>query len=82
MTTIYKVGDPVKLIPTDEYIGGPVQERHIAKYGRGPYTVEEVQDLTTTWGERAAEQAKHPQLVVICGGERFSGYWLEPASLS
>lgn len=81
MTTIYKEGDAVKLIPIDDYVDDNVQQSHWRKHGRGPYSVEEVEDVATRWGDSAMASVKHPQLVTICG-ETFSGYWLEPASRS
>ena len=40
MTTIYKEGDSVKLIPTDDYTNDIVQQSHWRRFGRGPYIVE------------------------------------------
>jgi len=74
----FQVGDMVTLIPTDEYLGGPVQEGIWRKYGKGPFEVEAVEDLEKLW-PGVENKSLHSQLVTICdGGERLSGYWLNP----
>lgn len=79
----YKPGDKVRFVPVDEYLGGPVQEGHWKKHGRGPYEVEEVEPVVDPTPGRytpdsVVRMVGHSQYVTI-NGETYSGYWLEPA---
>ena len=68
----YRVGDKVEFQQQDEYLGSDIPERHKAKYGPGPYLVEEIEEVKTSF-----RGVSHTQFVII-NGVTFSGYWFKP----
>lgn len=68
----YELGDKVKFVAQDPYVGSAIPDNYRAKWGAGPYLVEDVEDVRGGYRSVA-----HTQFVYI-NGERFSGYWFEP----
>lgn len=73
----YQVGDRVEFVAEDEYTGSGIVEGHKKKHGRGPYVVEEVEDLDSSYLRCAALKTAHTQIVWI-DGERYSAAWFLP----
>lgn len=73
-TDEFKIGDVVEFIDEDPYDGAFMGERHRAKHGRGPYTVEDIETERAPW---MRDKLVHPQWVTV-NGERYSGAWFKP----
>lgn len=68
----FEVGDKVSFIDVDEYVGSRIPEYHRAEHGKGPYTIQAVEDA-----RRGFRDLCHTQMVWV-DGDQFSGYWFKP----
>lgn len=74
----FEVGDRVTFIDLDDYTSDLVLQNHWRVHGRGPYAVEETEDVPDWQLENSNLRTLHTQYVTI-NGERYSGYWLKPS---
>lgn len=73
----FKVGDRVSFVEVDPYIGYDMEERHRKQHGRGPYVVDEIEEVPEWQLSTRGLSHVHSQYLTV-NGERYSGAWFNP----